>query len=75
VTDEVRRRLNDVTKGLRSSGVLTYVVAIGKQPNVKDLTPIVDRPDDLMIVKSFIDLRPYVDGAARQIMNGEALRL
>lgn len=71
MTDDTRRRINEVTKGLRSSGVLTYVVAIGSRPNVKDLGTIVDRPDDVMTIKTFNDLRPYVDSAVRQIMNGK----
>ena len=71
VSDVVKQQLNEATKGLRSSGIVTYIIAIGKHSNFKDLAPVVDRPEDLMMVKTFPDLAPFVKDALRRVMNGE----
>ena len=48
--------LDDAVEPLRQSGAKTFVIAIGKRPDVQELRPFVASPKDVITVVSFKDL-------------------
>jgi len=66
----VKQQLKDVTDSFRLSGILTYVIYIGMQVNNKHLLPVVDRPEDLFISKSFNNLPSMVEDVLGRIATG-----
>ena len=47
------KTIDDASEQLRRQGVLTYVIAIGRDPNSHELRPIVDHPEDIFFISDF----------------------
>lgn len=58
---------------LQVLGASTYVVAIGSRTDVAELKPAVKRPGDVLIVRSFDELRPQTLPIAEHIVKGSGM--
>jgi hypothetical protein len=65
-----RRLIDEAADRLRENGAKTYVISIGAGPNKNELTALVDRPTDIIPVRSFNTLRPKAPPIAREIASG-----
>lgn len=65
--------LAQAVQPLRTIGAETYVVAIGSQVSVPELTPVVKRKDDIILVPRFDQLTSKVNSVADHIVNGTFL--
>lgn len=59
--------LNDAVEPLRQSGAKTFVIAIGKQPDVQQLRPLVASPNDVLTVITFKDLNSQTSRIASHV--------
>ena len=62
--------LAQAVRPLRTIGAETFVVAIGSQINELELTPIVRRKEDIILVPRFDQLTSKVNSVADYIING-----
>lgn len=49
--------LDAAARAVTETGALTYLVAIGQRPNLKELRVIVEKPDNIISLKAFGDLQ------------------
>ena len=59
--------LDSGAKSLKDIKVRTFVVAIGREPDLKELKPVVDEAEDIFAVPSFDYLRPEVQPIAKHV--------
>ena len=59
--------LDDPVEPVRQSGAKTFVIAIGKNPDVQELRPLVASPKDVVTVVSFKDLDSQTKRVASHI--------
>ena len=59
--------LEDAVEPLRRMGVQTFVVAIGRKPDARELFPIIDNSKDLIDVRDPKTLRARALGIAKQV--------
>lgn len=59
--------LDDAVQPLRQSNAKTFVIAIGKRPDVQELRPLVASPKDVITVVSFKDLDSQTKQVASHI--------
>lgn len=64
------RLLHEAAGRLRDKGAKTYVVAIGAGPNKNELRGAVDRPEDIIPVRSFNKLIPKAPPISRELAGG-----
>lgn len=62
--------LAQAVRPLRTIGAETFVVAIGSQINEPELTPVVKRKEDIILVPRFDQLTSRVNSVADYIVNG-----
>lgn len=62
--------LAQAVRPLRTIGAETFVVAIGSQINEPELTPVVKRKEDIILVLRFDQLTSRVNSVADYIVNG-----
>lgn len=59
--------LDDAMEPLRQFGAKTFVISIGKQPDVQELRPLVSSPEDIVTVVTFKDLKSQTSRIANHI--------
>ena len=69
------KTLKDSVQSLRTIGAKTYVIAIGSQVSLPELTPVVERHNDVIQVPAFDELVPRTDSIANQIANRNGLSI
>ena len=62
--------LGQASKPLRDMGAKTYVIALGSQPSTQELRPVVERPEDILTVRSYDHLRPRAHPIASDLTRG-----
>lgn len=45
---------------LRDLGIKTFVITIGQQPSQRELLPVVDKPQDILLLRGFDNIKPQV---------------
>lgn len=65
-----RRLIDEAAARLRDKGAKTYVIAIGAGPNKNELRGAVDRPEDIIPVRSFNKLSPTASPISRELAGG-----
>ncbi|KAK2561274.1 Collagen alpha-6(VI) chain [Acropora cervicornis] len=65
--------LKDAIEPLRQEGVTTFIFRIGLEPDLKELVPVVDSPENIFTFARFADMDARVPYVARQIPFNSAL--
>lgn len=75
--DRDSRSLKDIARQLHRQGVLAFVISVGKDPSAYQLRPIVNFPEDIVVVDSFGRLPQNAAHTARSILerSGKTLNL
>jgi hypothetical protein len=59
--------LGQASKPLRDMGAKTYVITLGSEPSTQEVRPVVDRPEDIFVVRSYDNLRPRAHPMATEM--------
>lgn len=59
--------LDAAARAVTETGALTYLVAIGQRPNLKELRVIVEKPDNILSLKAFGDLQQQSRNISKDI--------
>lgn len=59
--------LKDAIEPLQQEGVTTFIFRIGLEPDLKELVPVVDSPENIFTFARFADMDARVPYVARQI--------
>lgn len=59
--------LKDAIEPLQQEGVTTFIFRIGFEPDLKELVPVVDSPENIFTFARFADMDARVPYVARQI--------
>jgi hypothetical protein len=62
--------MNSASRSLRNLGAKTYVVAIGNQPDLRELRPLVDRDNDILSVLSIGNINDLTGQTVTMVTDG-----